>query len=181
MKFFNKKSIIIIIVLLVISVGFWLAYINGIFTPFIEKITNETPEAKINAYIQATAKGDKITALNLWEISSENNLLKERRDKITTELINVKTTSKFSIVNIEWWGTCCIPSIIDNPRSAGGARANVELSDNNGNKYSYIFDVFVPGSYEGAAVGYPVRHWVLKDVYKAGDKSLFWTRKSGEL
>ncbi len=178
MKYLNKK---LIIAILIIGIGLWLAYINGIFTPFIEKITNETPKAKINAYIQAIVRGDKIIALNIWEISSENNLLKERKEEITSELISDKINSKFNIVNVEWWDTCCVPSITNNPRTAGGARVNVELTDNNGNKYSYIFDVFVPGGYEGAAVGYPVRVWVVRDIYKAGDKPLFWTRKSGEL
>lgn len=179
MKYLNKKLIITTFAIIIIGAGAWLSYINGTFLPFIEKIINENPEAKINVYIQAVAKGDKIAALSAWEISSENNPLKERRDKITAELINAEITSKFSVANIEWWGTCCVPAIINNPRAAGGARVDIELTDNNGNKHSYIFDVFASGGYEGAAVGYPVRHWVLRDVYKTGDKPLFWTWKNG--
>lgn len=179
MKFLNKKLIIAIFAIVIVGVGAWFSYINGIFLPVIEKIINENPEAKINTYIQAVAKGNKIAALSAWAVSPENNLLKDRKEKITNELINDKINSKFNIVSIEWWNTCCMPSVINNSEGAGGARVKVELTNVN-TKHVYIFDIFT--DYTGVTEGSPkLRNWTIKDIYKLEDKPLFWIRQSGKL
>jgi len=43
----------------------------------------------------------------------------------------------------------------------------------------YVFDVFVRGNtYWGAAMGYPPREWLLRDVYPDGQAPLFWPFKN---
>lgn len=178
----NKKYKIIfsIILTLILGLGFLFAYIGGVFTPLIEKIINESPEAKISAYLRAVSKEDKETALNIWHysaLSPENDdriLLKERREKITDDFIKAKINPEFKIINIEWWTTCCIPSITDNSRGAGRAIVKAELFVNNEKKV-YVFDVYVKdGNYAGEAAGYPVRHWEIGDVYLLSDRPLLW-------
>lgn len=180
----KKKNVLIITKIALLIIGIYIVSISGILNPFIEKITNETPEAKISAYIQAINKSDKKIALKIWEYptwnleSNDYILLKERREKITDELIKEKITSSFIITNIEWWGTCCIPGVINNPSGAGGARAKVELMDINNKKYIYIFDIFVRETHYGGATEEPkLRHWVIRDIYPLGEEPLFWKAK----
>ncbi len=163
---------------LILGVGFLFAYINGVFTPLIEKIINESPEAKISIYLQAVSKGDKGTALNVWQFSVSNPesadqlLLKERREKITDGFIKAKINPSFKIINIEWWTTCCTPSITENPKGAGRAVVKVELNIDNEKKV-YVFDLYVydkEGNYAGEAMGYPVRHWLIGDIYPLNSK-----------
>lgn len=177
---FNKKYKIIfgIIIALILGVGFLFAYINGVFTPLIEKVINESPEAKISAYIQAINKGDRETAFNLWERPVLNApseyviLVKERKEKAFNNFVNMKINSDFKIISTEWWTTCCTPNITNNPKDAGRAVVKVELNINN-EKRIYIFNMIVKGeNYAGEAEGYPVRHWGIGDIYLLGDKPL---------
>jgi hypothetical protein len=145
-----------------------------------ETLTNESPEAKIRAYVQAVARGDEGAALNVWELPTgdgEEKLfpgLGARRLDITRALLN-NIQPRFEIRAIEWWRTCCEPGVIDTPRDAGGARVSVELFDTRGSAQPYHFDVFVRGgAYWGAAEDYPAREWVLRDVYPADSRALFW-------
>ncbi len=51
----------------------------------------------------------------------------------------------------------------------------IQFLDNKGLPFSYIFDVFVQdGPYWGAAEGYPLRHWVIRDVYPEGQEPFYW-------
>jgi len=175
---FNKKYKIVfgIIIILISGTGFFLAYINGVFTPLIEKIINESPEAKISAYLQAISKGDRETAFSLWEQPAPNApseyviLVKERKEKAFDNFINMKINPDFKIISAEWWTTCCAPSITDNPKEAGRAVVKAELNINN-EKRVYVFNVIVKGeNYAGEAMGYPVRHWEIGDIYLSNDK-----------
>lgn len=173
----NKKYKVVlgVILALILGVGFLFAYINGVFTPLIEKIINESPEAKISAYVQAISKGDRETAFSLWEhprlnIPSEYVILvKERKEKAFNNFINMKINPDFKIISTEWWSTCCTPSITNNPKDAGRAVVKAELNINN-EKRVYVFNVIVKGeNYAGEAMGYPVRHWEIGDVYLLSD------------
>jgi len=54
-------------------------------------------------------------------------------------------------------------------------RVSVQFLDQQGLPVTYVFDVFHrDGSYWGAAMGYPRRHWVLRDVYLRDEEPLFW-------
>lgn len=177
----NIKNIFIIFLLIfVIVVGFFIDSEHGTTAFLVEKIKNETPEIKITAYIQAISNGDTEKALSFWEISKSYELnseycdgIKNRGEQITKELIEKEINSDFTITHIEWWNTCCIPSIIENSRIAGKARVYAKLTDSNNIKSAYIFDVIVPGGYEGELVGHSVRHWVLADVYLEKRESFF--------
>ncbi|NOQ68102.1 hypothetical protein GQ568_01520 [Patescibacteria group bacterium] len=175
----NIKKILIMFSMLAVIVGFFIDSNYGISSLIVEKIQNETPEAKITSYIQAVSNGDKEKALSFWEISESYGLslkycdkIKNRGEQITKDLIKKKIKPEFVITNIEWWSTCCMPSIIDNPRFAGKAKVYVRLTDSNNIRYAYIFDVIVPRGYEGGLSGHSVRHWVLYDVYPEKQKLL---------
>jgi len=172
----------VLILIVIISMGIFLLFINGFFTSLIEKVINEKPEAKIISYLEAAKKGDKLKALIIWELPNWEGwklnekafFLEERRENLTKDLVE-NGIKNFKILKIEWWRTCCIPGIINNPRSAGGARAHIQLINNNNAEHIYIFDVFhQETNYWGAAEGYPVRHWVLRDIYLLGQEPLFW-------
>ncbi len=161
-----------------------LAYQWLIITPdgklLQEKLTGETPQAKAAAYIQAITQGDETTALPMWELpyltnSEQLDALSTRRKQVTSDLLAAELDSKFTILHIEWWGTCCEPGVTEDARSAGGARVHVQLIDKSGLPLIYIFDVFVRDlPYWGAAEGYPLRHWVIRDIYPEGQEPFYW-------
>lgn len=176
----TKGKIILVVGLLALffSIGIFLSSFYGLPTLLIEKITNEKPEVRIAAYLEAIKKQDKTKALTIWELpdlpNEEISLLEKRREDITKDLIE-NEVKDFDIFKIEWWGTSCKPCIISNPREAGGARAYVQIVDNSDNRNTYIFDVFhKETSYWGGAAGHPVRHWILRDVYLSDQEPLFW-------
>ena len=144
-----------------------------------ERITGNTPEARVRAYVSAALRGDEDTALRLWELPTWDHShlsdLTDRRQAVTRELIGAELQKDFLILHTEWWGTCCEPGVVCDPHDAGGARMSVQFLDQEGLPVTYIFDVFHRGgSYWGGAAGYPPRDWVLRDVYPRGDDPLFW-------
>ncbi len=169
---FKKKALIFASLIMLILIGFFVDINYGITSLAIEKITNENPETKVAAYLQAVSIGDKEKALKFWEISESYNLnlayidkIKNQGEKVTNELIGKKIKPDFTIKKTEWWSTCCTPRIIENSRVAGMAKVRVQLMDSNDIKSNYIFDMIVPGGYDGGLTGYPVRHWIISDVY----------------
>lgn len=145
-----------------------------------ERMTGETPQYKVKAYVLAIARGDKAVALDQWELPSLSNqeqmdTLVEEAKQVTSDLLATELNPRFTILHLEWWGTCCEPSVSSDPRDAGGARMHVQLLDKNGTPLVYIFDVFVRDlPYWGAAEGYPLRHWIIRDVYPEGQEPLYW-------
>jgi len=183
----NKKRIAFIIIVL-LAACFWWMYLTGDLVLFAEKIINETPEAKVNAYIQAITKNNKEQALSVWEFPGWWNSsfigfdqLKERREKTTDDLLKAKINSNFTVTRIEWWNTCCVPSVTDDSNWANGARVYVQLTDFSNNKLFYIFDVFVLKGYRQPGLGNSVRHWTIRDIYSQDQEPLFWTREDGVL
>ncbi len=147
----------------------------------LERIRGETPEARIEAYVDAVLRGDEAAALAAWKVPAEDgadeqsNLLRQRRQEVTRTLIAADLDSEYMITRTEWWRTCCEPGVTCDPRSAGGARVRVQFLDQDGLPVTYVFDVFhQDGAYWGAAAGYPPRRWALRDVYPRGEEPLYW-------
>lgn len=175
-----KKVLIIMFLTFAAIVGFFVNSNYGMSSLLIEKIKNENPEAKVTVYIQAVSNGDREKALSFWDISESYKLnpeycdkTKNRGEQITKELIEKKIKSEFVITKIEWWSTCCMPRIINNSRFAGEAKVYVQLTDSDNIKSSYIFNVVVPGGYDGGLTEHSVRHWVLADIYPENEELLF--------
>ena len=160
---------------------------SGAFNPLIEKVINETPEAKISAYIEAVAENNREQALDLWKLPEwqnssfeGDNQLEKRKEKTTDDLFKAKINSDFTVTRVEWWSTCCAPRIINNSNWANGARVHVQLTNSSGIKRPYIFDVFVwKGRIEPGISS--VRYWTIRDIYPENQEPLFWTREDGVL
>ncbi len=150
-----------------------------------EQMAGETPPAKVEAYVAALAHGDEAAALNLWELPSlrdqaQLSALAERRGQVTAALLASRRGAAFTIVRTEWWGTCCEPRVIGDARDAGGARMRVQFTNVRGMPPVYVFDVFVRDlPYWGAAMDYPLRQWVIRDVYPEGQAPLYWRLTGG--
>ena len=172
-----SKTIKITGIILAIIIACVLLFLNGLFAPLIEEIINEKPEAKITAYLKAVEKDDAIKALTIWELpdwtNEEISLLENRRENLTKDLIKNKIKD-FGILKIEWWNTCCEPSIINDSNWANGARVYVQLINSYNTKSFYIFDVFVSKGHREPGIGNSIRHWVIRDIYLENQEPLFW-------
>ncbi len=152
------------------------------FSPW-DRITGETPSAKVDAYVRAVARGDEAAALDLWEPpavdlpNGRSTALRQQRVDVTRALIAVGIRPDVAIRSIEWWRTCCEPGLIDGPRDAGGARLRIRLIDRSGVALDYVVEVFDrDGSSSSSGLrALLTRHWVVRDVYPADQQPLYWT------
>jgi len=188
MKYFHgKKCLTVFIGVFILSMAIFMIITSGTFNPLIEKVIGETPEAKVSAYVEAIAKNNREQALDLWKLPEWQNSnfegynqLKERREKTTNNLLKAKTNSDFTVTHVEWWSTCCVSRVINDSNWANGARVHVQLTDSNGVRHPYIFDVFVwKGRVEPGISS--VRYWAIRDIYPENQEPLFWTRQDGVL
>jgi hypothetical protein len=142
----------------------------------IEQITGQTPQARIAAYLEAVAQGDRQEALDLWPPAGPDSPeLEVRRSAVTAALLAYGPGLAYQVLEVEWWRTCCEPGVIDDAGEAGGARVRVLLYGGNLPARVYIFDLLVPGGYWGEAMGNPLRTWAIYDVYPEGQAPLVWT------
>lgn len=156
---------------------FWLVQGD---TALLELPPRNQPQARVEAFIKAIHNNDASSALNLWEIEAPAGAdppgaLHKRRDELISQLMARGVRDEFLVLDIEWWTTCCEPSVTNNSRNAGGARMRVQLLDQQGNPLSVTFDVFTREQpYWGDAAGNPRRDWVIRDVYIPEQQPLFW-------
>ena len=151
------------------------APVLGPVNRLVERVSGETPQAKVALYLALAARGDGDRALALWPTSERLGPEYEaRRHSVTRELEELGLELSHRVLKIEWWGTCCEPHVITDSREAGFARLWVEVSGGDGAR-RYVFDVLVRGgAYWGEWEGYPVRDWRILDVYPAGEEPLYW-------
>ncbi len=161
--------------------GFWLIVQNNIELRYylLEHSTANQPQAQIAEFVQAIVRGEYSTARQLWEIENVDTQdeITERRESVISDLASAGIQPDYMVLHVEWWSTCCEPSVTCDSRGAGGARMSVQFLDENGHPIAYIFDVFTREQpYWGAAMGYPPREWVIRDIYPRDEEPLFWRR-----
>jgi hypothetical protein len=162
--------------------GWWLIVQNNIELRYylLEQPTGNQPQAQVANFVQAIVRGDNSSALKLWEIHDDSpsgiqSELGKRRGSVISNLIATGITPDYTILGVEWWTTCCEPSVTCDSRNAGGARIKVQFLDKNGSPILYTFDVFTREQpYWGGAEGYPPRDWAIRDVYPNDQEPLFW-------
>lgn len=184
-----KKKLLFVLSIILVVAWWYIEGTYGIKELFIEKMTGNTPEVKIENYISAVSNGNKEQALMEWTVlekdrykdkssmlnaeyySQLNNQLRKTGETITQDLISKKINPTYKIQKVEWWSTCCEPHIIENPRMSGHAKFYVELTDSNKTTSVYIFNLEVPGGYDGGLTSHYVRHWVIDDIYPENNNS----------
>ena len=161
----TRRTFSIVAVVAVLGVLGFLAY--GLFS-------DPPPESRVEAYLEATSRGDETQALGIWQTCCASPPdLEARRVALTQELAAAGAGQQFRIEFIEWWRTCCEPGILDDPRNAGRARIFVSAGDRVGATHELIFEVVTKdGAYWGDAAGYPRHDWTLREVYARGAQSL---------
>ena len=148
-----------------------------LINPLIERVTGETPEAKVVAYLEATRQGDEVAAYNCWLPAADppSPEYETRRQAVMEAISALGADLSFRVLDIEWWSTCCEPGMIDNPRDAGFARLRVAVGGSAEDGISYVFDVLaIGGAHWGEMMGCPVRHWEIIDAYPEGEEPLYW-------
>jgi hypothetical protein len=145
-----------------------------------ERLMGDVPEARIGDYLAATQRGDAAAAVAMWPMRELPPVagLAQRRDDTTARLVAAHATL-VRVERIEWWRTCCDPGTIDDPRSAGLARATVVVRTSVGDE-RLIFDVLAKTTtYWGAAAGNPPHEWTVRDIYPEGAAPLFFRFRDG--
>jgi len=135
-----------------------------------EHLIGNTPERAVADYAAAVAQRDEPLALARWAVPADApQALTARRVTLTHRLLG---TADQRITQTEWWSTCCMPQIVDEDyaRYAGFARVSVELDG-----APYIFDVIAAGQVDRFHDSGAPRTWLIRDVYPASDRPLFWT------
>jgi len=152
-----------------------LAPVLGPVNRLVERVSGETPQAKVASYLALAARGDREPALALWPANEQLGPEYEtRRHSVTTELEQLGPELNHRALKIEWWSTCCEPHVITDSREAGFARLWVEVCRGNEAR-QYVFDLLAPPMpYLGRWEGYPVRHWQILDVYPVEREPLVW-------
>ncbi len=151
------------------------APVLGPVNRLVERVSGETPQAKVSSYLALVARGERDEALALWPANEwPGPEYEARRHSVTREIEELGPDLSHWVMKIEWWGTCCEPHIITDSREAGFARLWVEVSGGNEPR-QYVFDVLAPGGCcWGGMTGYPVRHWQILEVYPEGEEPLAW-------
>ena len=145
--------------------------------PLIERVTGETPEAEVVAYLEATRQGDEVTAYDCWLPATDppSPEYETRRQAVMETISALGSDLSFRVLNIEWWNTCCEPGVIDDPKNAGFARLRVAIGGDIDERIIYVFDVLaIGGAHWGEMMGCPVRHWEIIDAYPEGEEPLYW-------
>ena len=135
-----------------------------------ERVTGNTPERAAADYASALLSRDESLALARWSLpTNASDALVARRATLTHQLLG---TASHRVTNIEWWGTCCMPHIVEPEyaRYAGFARLTVDLGD-----VPYVFDILTAGHYSPVNDDGRPRTWLIHDIYPANETPLFWT------
>jgi hypothetical protein len=118
--------------------------------------------------------GDESGALStwkLWDCCVERPALEARRTGLTKELADLGVGSTYRILFTEWWTTCCMPTVIDDPKHAGRARIFVSATDRSGEEHELVFDVEAEKSISITGARHDLGPWILREVYRRGERS----------
>ena len=99
------------------------APVLGPVNRLVERVSGETPQAKVSSYLALVARGERDGALALWPANERlGPEYEKRRHSVTTELGALGPDLSHRVLEIEWWSTCCEPHVITDSREAGFAR-----------------------------------------------------------
>ena len=130
-----------------------------------------TPQARVEAYLKAIAKGDERAALAMWPPNERLGPdYDERRLAITEKLLALGDDLAYRILDAEWWSTCCEPHVVNDPRLAGFARIKTLI-----NGEVYVFDVLATKGRGCWGMGGHRWGWRIVDIYPLFGKPLYWT------
>jgi len=144
------------------------------------------PDDKVASYLNAIANADERGALAVWELPTwslpndpRSAMLAKRRQAVTEELLSAHVGKDFTVLDTEWWDTCCEPHLARDPGQARFARLHVQVHGQGQEDRVYVFDVA-----KVDRVGwFPAsdllpRRWVVHDIYSANQTPLTfrWVR-----
>lgn len=143
----------------------------------VAKITSDTPDGQLELFARSIERGELERARSLWIVPANassplRESLEARKREVMGELARFAGT-RHVVQGVQWWGTCCMPHVIDSPRGAGGARYRVGFE---GSPVQYVVDVFAADT-SWIHDGQPARGWTVRDVYRSGDPALYFTAR----
>ena len=166
------------LLVLAAGLGFTAAILLAPFGPgpaIVARITADTPDGQLELFARSIERGDLGRARSLWVLPANasqlvRDPLEARKHEVMRELGGL-AGRPYVVERVQWWGTCCMPHVIDSPKGAGGARYWVRFD---GSLVPYVVDVFATDTswiYDGQ----PARGWAVRDVYRSTDRPLYFT------
>lgn len=141
----------------------------------VARITSDTPDGQLELFARSIERGELERARSLWVVPANASAtvqgpLGSRKNEVMRELGGF-AGRRYVVESVQWWGTCCMPHVIDSSNGAGGARYRVRFD---GSLVPYVVDVFAVDT-SGFYNGQPARGWAVRDVYRSGDPPLYFT------
>lgn len=144
----------------------WLTHGSGHIVA--EWVLGESPQARLEDFMQAIQRDDRKAALACWRaagLAGDD----ARHIQVTDGLVSLGPGVRYRILMTQWWAAwCCEPGLVEDPGLANVARLQVEITNSKGHSRQYVFEVrarAILGSEPPG--GRPVRCWALADVYPA--------------
>lgn len=136
-----------------------------------------TPQHTLDAYFTAIDGEDTPQALSLWEAPVADVFDSEEREsraKFVTERLISEQVKEYDIFDVEWWSTCCEPSVICQPSRVGPGvvRVKTTIYPVVGDAYRLDFDL--SQSYPITPTGELLEGWIIRDAYTTSEDPLFW-------
>ena len=169
----RRQVALVAIALLIAAAGAWVYFA----TPLLD-----TPQRHVARYLAATARGDVNAALDEWIVyvsSSDprfhaSDALVRERSELTSALASQRVGLPYTITSTDWWATCCTPRPIGEEGNAGLARVHVSASNEKGQTYRLVFEIWVRDlAWNGDAAGEWLHDWRLYEVHEEGRQCLF--------
>lgn len=141
----------------------------------VARITSDTHDGQLELFARSIERGELERARSLWIVPANASApvqesLEARKREVLGELARFAGT-RHVVQGVQWWGTCCMPHVIDSPTGAGGARYRVSFE---GSSVQYVVDVFAVDT-SWIHDRQPARGWAVRDVYHSGDPPLYFT------
>jgi hypothetical protein len=169
----RRHVALVAIALSVSAVSAWVYFA----TPLLD-----TPQRHIARYLAATARGDVNAALSEWSVYVSSTdpryhapeALVRERGELTRALASQHVGLPYGITSTDWWATCCTPRPIGDERNAGLARVHVTASNDNGQTYRLVFEIWVKDLlWNGDSAGEWLHDWRLYEVHEDGRECQF--------
>jgi len=149
--------------------------------PFIvARVSGDEPDATLTRFADAVSNGDLARARSLWIVGpNETPVFRariERRQVETWQTLAGFVGRPYSVERVQWWSTCCMPSVIAGREGASAARYWVRFD---GSLRPYVVTLIASDT-QWMLEGAPARGWAVREVHLDGEEPIYLGRSAAQ-